>query len=342
MRRLRSWCGLLCASLCFMPAAFAADARIRVSAQDSGTTVRLRGISAVDTDIAWASGRDGTVLRTVDGGAHWQTRRVAGAETLDFRDIEGFDADTALALSIGPGESSRVYRTTDGGEHWLLVLQNRDARAFFDCMEFDGRRGWLLGDPVDGAFQLYLTLDKGRTWYLQPDGPKAEAGEAAFAASGTCLLRTRDGLAMAGGGSVSRVQLRRDDDHAWRAHDSGMGRKKPEAGVFSLAATPFGAFLVGGDYKAEQAPGNAAEWRPDGKGASPRTVTAPRGYRSGAACVGTLPLRCVAVGPGGADAWDGKAWTPLSDTGYDAVDLAGTVGWASGDGGRIAKIEIDR
>ena len=38
--------------------------------QESGTTASLRGIDSVDGKIAWASGSGGTVLRTIDGGAH--------------------------------------------------------------------------------------------------------------------------------------------------------------------------------------------------------------------------------------------------------------------------------
>src|SRR5262245_57774871 len=36
--------------------------------QTSGVDVRLRGLSAVTTRIAWASGANGTVLRTVNAG----------------------------------------------------------------------------------------------------------------------------------------------------------------------------------------------------------------------------------------------------------------------------------
>jgi hypothetical protein len=49
---------------------------------------------------------------------------------------------------------------------------------------------------------------------------------------------------------------------------------------------------------------------------------------------------CIAVGPSGVDAWNGEAWSPVSNTGYDAIDLAGNVGWASGDAGRIARVEV--
>ena len=80
-------------------------AGITVQVQDSGVEVLLRGISAVDANIAWASGQKGTVLRTVDAGAQWQAMHVDGADALDFRDVEGFSADVAVVLSIGPGEA---------------------------------------------------------------------------------------------------------------------------------------------------------------------------------------------------------------------------------------------
>lgn len=318
----------------------AASAEVRIVPQESGVKVRLRGISAVSSDVAWASGREGTVLRTIDGGKHWQAMKVPGADELDFRDVEGFDADTAVVLSIGPGEASRVYRTEDGGKSWKLALQNKDQRAFFDCMAFEGDKGWMMGDPVDGRFQVYATQDEGRSWKLLPAGPKAEEGEAAFAASGTCIALAPGALMIGTGGSHARVHVSRDGGSTWQTADSGMSRRKQEAGVFSLAPTPFGAFAVGGDYKAEQAPGNAAEWRLRNNRNPLIAIAAPRGYRSGAACLDATPLACVAVGPSGVDAWNTVGWKAVSDVGYDAVDLAGDVGWASGDAGRIGRIEI--
>src|SRR3546814_12052341 len=53
--------------LCCVSAFASAGGGVRVLPQDSGVDVRLRGISAVDADVAWASGAKGTVLRTLDG-----------------------------------------------------------------------------------------------------------------------------------------------------------------------------------------------------------------------------------------------------------------------------------
>lgn len=311
--------------------------------QDSGVAVRLRGISAVSAEVAWASGREGTVLRTIDGGAHWQAFKVPDAGALDFRDVEGFDADTAVVLSIGPGEASRVYRTEDGGRSWTLALQNHDARAFFDCMAFEGKRGWMLGDPVDGRFQVYGTVDGGRSWrLLETRMPVARTDEAAFAASGTCIARTPWGeqLAVSGGGAA-RVYLGDSGQREWWATDSGLPSRVPAAGIFSAAPMGDDMLLVGGDFEHEAAPGSAARVRfANGHGLTVEVLPAPRGYRSGVACGGAGDARCVAVGPTGVDALvDGK-WQRVSDIGYDAIDFAGNVGWASGDAGRIARIAV--
>src|SRR5262249_55077228 len=67
--------------------------------QTSGVTGRLRGVSAVSARTAWASGANGTVLRTVDGGRTWQQLRVAGAESLDFRDVDAISDRVAYVLS---------------------------------------------------------------------------------------------------------------------------------------------------------------------------------------------------------------------------------------------------
>ena len=173
----------------------------------------------------------------LDGGEHWVNVSVPDAKALDFRDVEGFDANTAVVLSIGPGEVSRVYRTEDGGKSWKLALKNDDKRAFFDCMVFDGQSGWMLGDPVDGRYQVRETTDGGRTWALQRNGPEALKDEAAFAASGTCIARgTKGQLYIAGGGAASRLQARGSRRRGF--HTRPTCRIASPRPAFSRSATP--------------------------------------------------------------------------------------------------------
>ena len=85
--------------------AFATSASAQWIKQSVNTTASFRGLSVVNEKIAWASGTGGTVIRTIDGGRTWDVITVPGAEKLDFRDIEAFDANIAYILSIVNGES---------------------------------------------------------------------------------------------------------------------------------------------------------------------------------------------------------------------------------------------
>jgi photosystem II stability/assembly factor-like uncharacterized protein len=44
----------------------------------------FRGLSVVDEKVIWASGTEGTVIRTIDGGQHWNVIKVPDADKLDF------------------------------------------------------------------------------------------------------------------------------------------------------------------------------------------------------------------------------------------------------------------
>src|SRR5580704_13078939 len=167
--------------------------------QDSHTTASLRGIANVGGGVAWASGTDGTVLRTEDGGYLWQTCATPpGAEKLDFRGIQAFDANTAIVMSSGKGDLSRLYKTTDGCHSWKLLFTNPDKEGFWDVLQFaDPKRGFLLGDPVpipgekDPRFVLEEIYNGGETWRAwQNETPalSTQNGSSIFAASNSNML----------------------------------------------------------------------------------------------------------------------------------------------------------
>jgi photosystem II stability/assembly factor-like uncharacterized protein len=325
-------------------------ARAQWAAQSSGTGVRFRGVSAVSRRVAWASGASGTYARTTDGGRTWRAGVVPGAEGLDFRDVDAFDADTAYLLAIGEGERSRIYKTTDGGSHWTLQFQNRRAAAFFDCMAFWNRaRGLAISDPVDGRFLVVTTEDGGRTWKESDAAgmPAALAGEGAFAASGTCVAAegASDAWFGTGGPAGARVFRTRDGGRAWEVSATPLATGKA-AGVFSL--TLWGArsgAAVGGDYTLEkESAGNAAVTEDGGKSWRAAVERRPAGYRSGVARVpGTRGPTLIAVGPSGSDysTDGGRTWTPLGAEGFHAVSVArgGEAAWAVGENGRVARLD---
>src|SRR5215469_13143013 len=159
--------------------------------EESHTTASLRGIHNVGGGVAWASGTNGTVLRTEDGGYLWQTCATPpGAEHLDFRGIQAFDENTAIVMSSGKGDLSRLYKTTDGCKSWKLLFTNPDKDGFWDAIDTEaGRIAWLLGDPVKGNFQLRSSSDGGNHWTLgRRKGLNADSSlQGAFAASNASL-----------------------------------------------------------------------------------------------------------------------------------------------------------
>jgi photosystem II stability/assembly factor-like uncharacterized protein len=313
--------------------------------QTSGTQAALRGVWAVNQQIVWASGAHGTYLRTIDGGGHWTAAAVPGAEALDFRDVQGIDADTAYLLSIGTGASSRVYKTVDGGAHWVLSLQNRDAEGFFDEMAFwNPRHGILVGDQVDGQMVVMVTADGGASWQ-RAKMPAALPGEGAFAASGTgiAVLGGRDVWIGTGGKGTARVYRSSDGGQTWTVGFVPIRADSANAGVFSLAFSDSQhGIAVGGDYsKPNESAGNIA-LTVDGCQTWFTATSPPRGFRSAVAYLPDHKI-WIAVGTSGSDIStdDGKNWKPIDTGNYNAASFASSsAGWAVGPKGLIAKFAM--
>jgi photosystem II stability/assembly factor-like uncharacterized protein len=328
-----------------------ADAPSRWRPQASGTEVRLRGVRAVSDKVAWASGDRGTYLRTTDGGRTWKAGTVPGAEGLDFRDVDAFDAETAYLLAIGPGEKSRIYKTTDGGRRWELQFTNARPDAFFDAMAFwDREHGVALSDPVGGRFLVIRTSDGGKTWTEAPaEGmPPALEGEGAFAASGTCITVGPGGRAWfgTGGPAGGRVFRTEDGGQSWQVSPTPF-KGGQAAGVFSLLFldTRRGV-AVGGDYtKEREAADNIAVTSDGGRTWRPPRGQRPGGYRSCVALVpnGPGPPLLVAAGPNGTDySLDGgETWGIMGAQGFHSVSFAPRrrAGWAVGEKGAVARYD---
>jgi photosystem II stability/assembly factor-like uncharacterized protein len=332
--------------------------------QNSNSTADLRGIHSVGNGVAWASGTNGTVLRTEDGGYVWQSCSMPpGAEHLDFRGIQAFDADTAIVMSSGKGDLSRLYKTTDGCHSWKLVATNPDADGFWDAVKFEEKFGMVLGDPVDGKFEIWRSRDAGDSWIKEPAGTLIEGlmhqrppskNDGVFAASNSALFLDPDyTIFVTGGPSGSRLYV---TQYLHLFHGGGQGggtaslplaSSSESAGAFSIASCAWNCWVVvGGDYrKPDDASGTAAfsvspgnRWH--------AAATPPHGYRSSVAYDAATET-WITVGPNGTDisSDDGRNWRPLhpnpalheapdADRNWNALSLPFVVG----PHGRIGKL----
>ena len=309
----------------------------------TGSDARLRGLSAVSARVAWTSGSAGTVLRTQDAGDSWENVSPPDTGGLQFRDIEAFDADHAVILSIGEGEDSRIYVTSDGGLHWTLTFVNEDPNAFYDCMTFFNRRhGLALSDPVDGRFRIIATDDGGDSWrVVDADMPAALPGEFAFAASGQCLVSAggRRAWFATGGGPQARVFRSDDRGQSWEVSATPI-RSGPSAGIFALAfRNQRHGLAVGGDFAVPTQAPDALALTEDGGATWNLVDDAPNEYRSGAAWIDGRAA--IVVGPTGSDVSGnrGRSWQRFDEGSFDTVDCArGGACWASGERGRVARL----
>jgi photosystem II stability/assembly factor-like uncharacterized protein len=315
--------------------------------QKSQTAADLRGIDSIGKGIAWASGTNGTVLRTTDAGENWETCvKPPDAEHLDFRSIQAFDAHTAIAMSSGKGDLSRLYKTTDACRSWRLVLTNPDHDGFWDALKFKPgkkttsiRWGVLYGDPVGGKFVEFYTNDFGESWRRSLELASAHAGETLFAASNSSLLDGPAGtLIVTGGSSGSRSRTKQynfqhDPYVPYRFVGGEIPLARSEtAGAFSVATSltdevtfpmqgkwvggvygnPVTLVAVGGDSQRPVVSKGTAAFTSDGGRHWIASRNPPHGYRS-AVAYDAVTKTWIAVGPNGTDisSDDGLSWRSL-------------------------------
>lgn len=349
--------------------ALKASASPRLTPQTSGTTNGLIGISAVSARLVWASGRNGTFAVTTNGGATWRTGVVAGAEALQFRDVEGVSEKVAYLLSIGTGTDSRIYKTVDGGKTWTMQFQNQDPNGFYDCFAFwDPWSGITMADSVNGRFPVVRTLD-GHTWHDIGDRvPTPLPGEAGFSSSGTCAATQghRRAWLTTGGTGTTRVFYTTDRGQTWGATTAPITAGVDQAGGgFSIAFRDARhGILGGGDLAASGVVDNVARssdggrtWVAGGRAPIPGAIygLAYAGNGRGESRWsddgeddhghgGGGSIRVVATAPTGT-AWsadEGRTWTAIPGlAGLWAVDFGSErTGWLVGTNGQIVRIDF--
>ncbi len=156
------------------------------------TGVRL--LSAVDANVVWAHGYDGTApsrnyswfTRTINGGTSWASGNIYSStvtpivgDTNSFKiaSMEGVDANTcwvASYLKAGQNKGA-IHRTTNGGVSWQNMTaagMYTNAASFCNIVTFGTPLiGITMGDPHPGIaneYEIWRTTDGGNTWSLVP------------------------------------------------------------------------------------------------------------------------------------------------------------------------------
>lgn len=332
--------------LCLTVSAFSSFAQYpAIEVLTSGTKSSLRGLSVVNDNIIWVSGSGGTVGKSANGGKTWKWITVPGFEKIEFRDIEGFDANVAVVMGIG--DPAYILKTNDGGDTWKVVYEDKRKGMFLDAMDFSTPRdGIVIGDPIDGKAFVAMTHDSGNTWEeLKDNRVTLDSGEAFFAASGSNVKLFENGhFFLVSGGTRSRLITPTGSVHLPLL----QGKESTGANAIDIfdAGIPIKAgkrmVIVGGDFAADSLSlRNCVYTKNGGKTWNTPTIP-PHGYRS---CVEYLSEKSLlACGLNGVDYSNdgGKTWRLVSDEGFHVVKIArvGRSVYLAGNKGRVAKVHF--
>lgn len=307
----------------------------------SGLKTSIRGLSVVTDNIVWLSGSNGMVGLSMDGGEKWKWIHPETFDTTDFRDIEAFDAVSAVIMGIA--SPAYILKTVDAGESWEVVYENKTKGMFLDAMEFwNEQSGIVIGDPIDNKFFVARTFDGGQTWQAIPDEyfPVADSGEACFASSGTNIRAlAKDEACFVSGGSRSRLFI-------WDQRiDLPILHGKETTGANSVAVKNKKTIIVvGGDFSMPDTTTKNCFITNDGGQTWKAPKVPPHGYRSCVEYLGGNNWICCGLNGVDYSTDNGKTWHLISNESFHVCRKArgGKTVFLAGINGKVGKLDYKK
>ena len=143
--------------------------------QQSGTTAWLNSVYFINPQTGWAVGDSSFILRTTDGGSHWE-RHLVDPSVIGSSVIWFWDSSLGFVAGIQGGAQSCLYKSSDGGLTWRFIPQSFNEPCY-GLVFTTPQKGWLVGYVLatgDGASgSLYQTSDGGESWIMRESGPYA-------------------------------------------------------------------------------------------------------------------------------------------------------------------------
>jgi photosystem II stability/assembly factor-like uncharacterized protein len=142
----------------------------------------LSAVYAIDSLNVWATGQDGLIIHTTDGGTTWDS--IPNGATQGIYTVEFINADTGFVggRDNGPGAlvgtNTLIQRTTDGGLTWEFQnLPGGSQNLLMDLDFVEGPPGEpMRGTSVGGLAHVWVTNDYGETW----EAASGDCGEGNF------------------------------------------------------------------------------------------------------------------------------------------------------------------
>ncbi|XOV67949.1 MAG: WD40/YVTN/BNR-like repeat-containing protein [Fluviicola sp.] len=267
----------------------------------------------VDSSIAYFASSDGSVIQ-FNAETEKSTRVLKLARRGENRDIE---VSNNLMIVMQSGDNGSLTKIDSQGN--VGFYEPREWKGLFlDAFDFHEKVGLLLGDPVDGYFTLYHTIDGGRTWQKCDGKVPAKKGEAAFAASGSNVHVFNDSTyAFISGGMQSSFHKSSDNGKTWVSVDLPYYPSETNGPYSMCFSDDKNGVIVGGNYKQSDLKMNTTYFTHDGGETWYNSFQPPGGYRS---CVIHHNGVYYACGQNGIDfSYNGEVWVPFAEGKYYAM-----------------------
>ncbi len=257
----------------------------------------------------------------------------------DFTEMRDIEKSGDFLIAIQSGETGKMVRLNKSGG--VKIIKHPEWKGLFiDAIDFEGERGFMLGDPMDSILSLFHTNDGGITWERCEGKIKAFPEEAAFAASGTNVQILNDSTyVFITGGMKSRFFKSTDNGQSWMEVVLPYYPGK-STGPYSLCfANDSIGVMVGGDYKDASIRMNTTFFTYDGGESWLNADEPPRGYRS---CVYYVNGVFYACGRNGIDFSEdgGREWIPFADGTYFTLTSYGKKLVASTRYGELVEFDL--
>lgn len=150
------------------------------------STLGVQYLDAVNANVVWVVSGDYATTgspsqyysRTIDGGQTFTSGiipNVGAGNTYEIGNMEAIDANTAWIACYNQITSGNgaIFRTTDGGATWVNMtgsnMYTDPNESFLNSVTFlTPSIGLTLGDPVNGEYEIWRTLDGGLSWTQVP------------------------------------------------------------------------------------------------------------------------------------------------------------------------------
>lgn len=229
-----------------------------------------------------------------------------------IKEIRDADKNKAFLFFMQSNDSSHLLRKDwEGKEDTILPFTHHGKPVFLDGIDLQDSLGFLIGDPVDGDFALFRTLNNGKTWEACPGKVKSQTNEAAYAASGTTNHIIVGDFVFVSGGERSRFIWSSDLGQTWKSYSIPF-ESCPTCGAYSMGyKNRQELVVVGGDYKRPKETSKNCFYSQDGGLTWNEAQVPPNGYRS---CVYYAKGVYYACGTTGVDYSKdgGRTWKSIS------------------------------